>query len=176
MLKQIEPHRVQIGDIEYAIYPFPAFKSAGISGDLIKFAGPLVTGIAPFLSGSDAINKFLNDDLSKTLPLISGALQTLESSSVEHILMELLVVYRNISLEYRDENNKVVQKELTREVADDLFIGRLQDMVRLAVEVVKLNYKGFFTGLLTQSGSQGDLLQAYASKIMESSTEAEQIL
>lgn len=174
MLKQIEPKRVTIGDVKFAIYPFPAFKAAGISGDLGKFIGPLIAGILPFLDGD--LDKLLNEDLSKSLPVITQALNTLDSNSVEHILMELLVNNRNISCEYKDDNGRTVQEELTKELADDLFIGKMADMIRLAVEVAKLNYGSFFTGATTQSGSLGSDLRKSAMKIMENSTEAERIL
>lgn len=176
MLKQIEPHRVHIGDVEYAIYPFPAMKSAGISGDLIKFIGPLIAGITPVIGKWESIDKFLDEDIVKVLPLISGALQTLDANSVERILSELLLDYKNISCEYRDDSGHMVQRELTKELADDLFIGGLQDMIRLAVEVVKLNFGGFFTGLLTQPGSLGGQQGKSASLITGNTTEVERIL
>lgn len=174
MLKQINPTKVTIGDITYAIYPFPAFKAAGISGDLGKFLGPLIAGIMPFVDGD--LDKLLNDDISKTLPVITQALGTLNSETVEHILMELLVDYRNISCQYNDEHGNTVQEMLTKELADEIFIGDLASMVRLAVEVAKLNFKSFFTATNTQSGSLGSDLRKSAMKIMENSTEVERIL
>lgn len=176
MLKQIDPKRVTIGDVSYAIYPFPAFKAAGISGDLGKFLGPLLAGIMPFLGDQASIDRLLNDDIVKTIPMITTALNTLDSDKVEHILMELLVNNRNISCEYRDDTGHVVQEQLTKELADDLFIGGLDNMVRLAVEVVKLNYGGFFTGLTTQSGSLVEAQSKFGSKTTGSSTEVERIL
>lgn len=173
MLKQIDPKKVTIGDINYFIYPFPAIKAAGISGDLGKFIAPLIAAILPAV---DDLERFMNEDMAKNMPVIMQALDVLDADKVEHILTVLLLKYQNISIEYRDDNGQMVQAWLTRELADDLFIGKMQDMIRLTVEVVKLNYTSFFTGSTTQSGSLGSDLRKSVTKIMENSMEVERIL
>lgn len=170
MLKKIEPHRVQIGDVNYAIYPFSAFRSAGIAGDLGRFIGPIVAGILPFVGGDMDIETLLSADVDKLVPLVNAALSKLDSATVEKILMELLINEKNIACEYR-EDGRMVQAELTKELADEMFIGGLPDMIKLAIEVVKFNYGNFFTGLADQSGSQADLSRIFTSKTTESSTE-----
>lgn len=169
MLKKITPTRVNISDVDYAIYPFGAFESAGIGGDLGKFVGPLLAAALPFIDGG--IEGLMNTDIEKVMPTIVSALRTLDSKSVQHILMELIVNHDNVACEYRDEDGRVIKAQLTKELADELFIGALPDMIRLAVEVVKVNYAGFFTGLTTQGGSLVDRLLSQESTTMESTTE-----
>lgn len=176
MLKQINPKRVSIGGVDYAIYPFSAFKAAGISGDLGRFIGPMVAGVLPLVKNDMDIDKLLGEDIDKLMPMISGALSSLESDKVEKMLMELLINERNISCEYRDEKGNVVQSQLTKELADELFIGGLDNMVKLAVEVVKLNYGNFFTGLAGQSGTPDGLFRKFASKTTEGSTDVVSII
>lgn len=169
MLKKITPTRVNIGDVDYAIYPFGAFESAGIGGDLGRFVGPLLAAALPFLDGG--VEGLLNTDIEKVMPTIVSALRTLDSDSVQHILMELLVNHSNIGCEYREDDGRAVKAQLTKELADDLFIGTLSDMIRLAVEVVKVNYSGFFTGLTTQDGNLADTFLKRASTITENTVE-----
>lgn len=176
MLKQIEAKRVSIGGISYAIYPFSAFKAAGISGDLGRFIGPMVAGVLPLIGGDMDVDKLMNQDIEKLTPMIMMALGSLESSKVEHILMELLIEQQNISCEYRDERGNIVQEQLTKELADEMFIGGLDNMVRLAIEVVKVNYGNFFTGLTDQYGNLQGLFRKSGSTTTAGSTDTVSII
>lgn len=176
MTKKITPHLVTIGDINYAIYPFGAMTAAGVSGDLAKFIGPLIAGLLPLSGGDGSLDALLKADVTKLAPLVSSSLVTLDGNNVQKILKELLIDYGNVVCEYRDDRGDLVRNRLTSDIADDIFIGSLEDMVRLAIEVVKFNFKGFFTKLTTQSGLQEALLTSSESKTMESSTESVSIL
>ncbi len=177
MTKKITPHLVTIGDINYAIYPFGAMTAAGVSGDLAKFIGPLIAGLLPLSGGGDgSLDALLKTDVTKLAPLVSSSLVTLDGNNVQKILKELLVDYGNVVCEYRDDRGDLVRNRLTSDIADDIFIGSLEDMVRLAIEVVKFNFKGFFTKLTTQSGLQEVLLTSSELKTTESSTETVSIL
>ena len=185
MPKQLNPTIVSYDDVEYAIYPFKAMTAAGISGDLAQFAGPIVSAVLPLLSSSNgdvddtgaaALSALGGMNFDDVTAIVKNALSTLSSDNVQKILSELLLNHRNVSCEYRDETGKLVQKILTRDVADELFIGCLDSMLNLAIDVVKVNYGDFFGRLLAQSGSLQGRLMHQKSKNTASSKEVTTIL
>lgn len=185
MKRQMEPHKVAIGQVEYAIYPFSAFDAAEISGDLANFLSPLVAGIVPVIGvvanstlGEDAseakaqraIAALLEEDVQSYVPVIMTTLKAVDGNSLKVILKKLLVEYKNIACEYRDENGKVVQTVLTEDVANQVFVGGLDEMVMLAIEVVKVNFSGFFRKLLARFGEQTGSEEETDQKNSDSST------
>ena len=165
-MRQLEPKRVTIGEIEYAIYPFGAFDAAAISGDLAKMIGPLLVGVLPFIDekGKPAA------DLSNLGPALNMALASLDGEKLQSMLRQLLIVKKNINCEYRDDTGQIVQKLLTIELANEIFVGNLDEMVQLAVEVVNFNFAGFFTQMLTLFGSRSKTTQKKTRKNTGSST------
>lgn len=157
MLKQHEATRVNYDGVDFAIFPFPAMKAACISGDLVKFLTPVVGALVPaFKGGADgeaAMDSLLKMSMTDITTMLKTATETLDSETIEKILGELLTDNGNVSCEYRDDKGKVVKTILTRDVADEIFVGSLDSMLLLAVDVVKVNYGDFFTRLLTQSGA-----------------------
>ena len=159
MRRQMESHRVTIGDVTFAIYKFSAWDASEVSGDLAHFIGPMVSGLAPLVQdyvGSDddgdgAIGKFLKMDINAIVPSLATIFQYVEGSKVRGMMEKLLIAHRNVSFEYRDEGGQVKQEWLNKESADIAFEGP-EDMYRLAVEVIKLNFKDFFPKLLGQFG------------------------
>lgn len=177
MLKKTTPHLITIGDVSFAIYPFAAFAAAGIQGDLSRFIGPLFAGLLPLVGNGDgSLDALMKMDATKLAPLVSSSLATFDGENVQKILMELLIDHGNINCEYRDDRGELVQSRLTRDLADELFIGSLEDMVKLAIEVVKVNFKGFFPKLIAQSGLQGVLSNNSGSTSTESLMETVSIL
>ena len=81
---------------------------------------------------------------------MAGAVSGLSCSVVETLLRQLLVDYGNIA--YDDPETGSTMK-LTVDKANELFCGEVQDMFILAVEVIKVNYNGFFRKLAAQFGS-----------------------
>ena len=157
MLKQHEATRVNYDGVDFAIFPFPAMKAACISGDLVKFLTPVVGALVPaFKDGADgeaAMDSLLKMSMTDITAMLKTATETLDSETIEKILGELLTDNGNVSCEYRDDKGKAVKTILTRDVADEIFVGSLDSMLLLAVDVVKVNYGDFFTRLLTQSGA-----------------------
>lgn len=185
MPKQLDPTIVSYDDVEFAIYPFKAMTAAGISGDLAQFAGPIISAILPLFSGSNgnvddtgasAMENMMGMSYDELVPLIKNALSTLDSNNIQKILSELLLIYKNINCEYRDDTGRLVQQTLTRDLADELFIGSLDSMLNLAIDVVKVNYGDFFGRLLAQSGSLRGQLTNRSSKNTASSKEAISVL
>ena len=164
-MRQLDPKRVTIGGIEYAIFPFGAFDAAAISGDLAKIVGPVLVGVLPLLDATDDAN------WSDLAPSLASVLTSLDGDNLQNLLRQLLIVKKNISCEYRDEEGQIVQKNLTVEVANELFVGNLDAMVELAVEVVKFNFGGFFTQMRTLFGKRKKSTGAKARKTTENSTQ-----
>lgn len=172
MLKQIEPKTVTLCDVDFAIYPFGAMKAANMSGELGKFFGPLVAGLAPVILGdTEGENDVLSMDLNDAMPLVTGAFSTLDGDVVEKLFRKLLLG-GHISYRYRDnETGKEVIDKLNSDSLDEIFCQNVDDMYRLAYEVIKLNYKGFFKKLLGQSGNLQEKVKSMMSGSMESLTE-----
>lgn len=163
MLKSITPTTVTYDGIDFAIFPFPAMTAAMISGDLAQFVGPIIAGVITIIGegnsveeiGENSVDKMLSMSNEELLPSLNVALSTLSGENVQKILTELLIKYGNINCEYSDEVTGVrKQEKLTRSLLDELFIGRLDSMLMLALDVVKLNFADFFTGILSQYGSR----------------------
>lgn len=164
-MRQLEPKRITIGEVEYAIYPFGAFDAAAISGDLAKMIGPFIVSILPLVSSDVS-----DEDVEKLGPALTTAFQSLDGEKLQSMLRQLLIVKKNIVCEYRDDSGQPVQKTLTIELANELFIGNLDDMVTLAVEVVNFNFAGFFTQIFTRFGNRSKSTRKKVRKTSGSST------
>lgn len=148
MLKQIEPKKVRLCDVDFAIFPFGAMKAANLSGELGRFFGPLVAGFLPLIGSDDDV---LSMDLTQAMPMITGAFSVLDGDTVEKLLRKLLLG-GNVACSYINDKGDEVQSKLTQDLLDNIFCQNVDDLYRLAVEVINLNYSGFFKKLLNQSG------------------------
>ena len=170
MIKQIEPNRVSLCGVDFAIYPFGAMKAANLSGELGKFLGPIVAGCLPLIGSND--DDVLSMDLKDAMPLVTGAFSTLDGDTIEKLFRKLLL-QQNISCSYTDPaTGQPVQTWLTQDVLDQVFCQNVDDMYRLAYEVINVNFKGFFKKLLGQSGGLSQKVVTILSGSMENSTEA----
>lgn len=155
-MKQHETTEKIIGETIFYIRPFPAFTAANISGELVSVLAPAVTGLVPLAmsaGGSDTEVDFMNLDVSA----FSGAMSGLSGDKVEALLKKLLTKHENISVETEDG-----VKRLDNDLANEIFCGSAQDMFILAVEVINVNFKGFFKKLVGQFGLQKDQPKAGA--------------
>ena len=185
MLKSITPTTVTYDGIDCAIFRVPARTAAMISGDLAECVGPIIAGVIPILGegnsveeiGENSVDRMLSMSNAELLPSLNAALSTLNGENVQKILTELLIKYGNINCEYSDEVTGVrKQEKLTRSLLDELFIGRLDSMLMLALDVVKLNFADFFTGILSQYGSRQAASKNRISNNMGDSEETVSIL
>ena len=120
MIKQIEPNRVSLCGVDFAIYPFGAMKAANLSGELGKFLGPIVAGCLPLIGSND--DDVLSMDLKDAMPLITGAFSTLDGDTIEKLFRKLLL-QQNISCSYTDPaTGQPVQTWLTQDVLDQIFL------------------------------------------------------
>lgn len=152
-MKQQDAVQVSVGGITFYIRPFPAFKSANIFGQLTKIITPVAGGLLSLAGGSGDEKNIFDLNLEEAAPALAGAVSDLSGSVVETLLRQLLVDYGNIA--YDDPETGSTMK-LTMDKANELFCGEVQDMFILAVEVIKVNYNGFFKKLAAQFGSAID--------------------
>lgn len=154
-----EPTQKQIGEYVFYIYPFSAFKAANISGELVSLISPILVSILPSVvnkdNDDDGDESLLDMDISAAMPSIMQACSTLDGDKVEHMMRLLLTQNRNISFEHEQERRV---KWLSEDDMDELFCGSIEDMFVLAVEVIKINFKGFFKRLGNLSGNPAELL------------------
>lgn len=158
--KQMEVINVKIGDIQYYIKKFPAFKAARLSGELSALIGPIVGAVAGVfsLAGKDGmivdpaeehtidLDNIEAEDLANVL---SNALSDISGEKIEKLMKELLINNMNVSF----TNPETMETEqLTKMTADELFCGDVQDMYLLCYEVIKANYKNFFGKILPRFG------------------------
>lgn len=145
-MKQHETTEKTVGENTFYIRPFAAFTAANISGELISVLAPAVAGLAPLAMGasdSDDDIDFMNLDVAS----FSGAVSGLSGDKVENLLKKLLTKHGNISVETEDG-----VKRLDNDLANEIFCGTAQDMFVLAVEVINVNFKGFFKKISGQFG------------------------
>lgn len=150
-MKQFETKTKQIGNNVFYIRPFPALTAACLSGDLAAVLTPLLGGIAPLaMQSSDNKDKALFDmNIDEIMPAITGAAATLSGDKIETLLKKLLINHRNISVAL-EGSDKV--ELMTEDLLNEIFCGDVQDMFLLAVEVVRVNFDGFFRKLGNQFG------------------------
>lgn len=160
-LKRTEKTKITIGDYDFYVSKFGAFKSANLSGELVRLFTPIIASIVPAAStllggGDDESQSIFDKDISEGLeslaPALAGAFNNLSGKQIEELMRKLLIEERNISFVEKDcmDTNRV--KIMEWEDADELFCGDLQDMYQLAIKVIQLNFKGFFKKLAAQSG------------------------
>lgn len=156
-----EPTQRLIGEYIFYIYPFSAFKAANISGELVSLISPILMSILPSIvgngdNGDDGEDKSLLDmDISAAMPSIMQACSSLDGDKVEHLMKTLLTQNRNISFEHERERRV---KWMSDEDVDEIFCGSIEEMFMLAIEVIKINFKGFFRKLGSLSGNPAELL------------------
>lgn len=173
------PVNIVIGDNTFYIYHFSAFTAANISGDLTAILTPILVSVAPAIVGSlnfggDSTDgdSIFDTDLSAATPSLMKAFASLDGETLEKLLRKLLVKHRNIS--YENNQEKVV-RWLESDSVDELFTGELADMLTLAVEVLKVNFSGFFKKLGSQYGVQMEAVMSKVGfkKTTDTSTEAD---
>lgn len=162
-MKQTEVTKVTIDEVNFYIKPFPAFTAANLSGDLSALLSPILASFVAVLNGVKEEDKgkvfdIGNVEVEKVVPMLSSAFKSLNGNELESLAKKLLITYDNIS--YDDENGNL--RKLDKDAVNEIFCGSLDGMFTLCYEVLKVNYKGFFSKI----GSQfGDLKMAVQSSM-----------
>ncbi len=154
-LKQVTPTKVPVGDMEFYIRPFPAFKAANITGELASVLTPLLGMLVPLISESGEKEEneektILDTDAAKAAEAMANC-PAIDGNRMEK-LMKKLLLGGHIAVELEDENGNTEEEELTQDLADEIFCGNIQDMFVLCFHVIRLNFRGFFGKLPILSG------------------------
>ena len=164
-MKQMEITKKEIGENTFYIKPFPAFVAVNISGELVSVLSPLLGGIAAVVGtgsggeGSDEKN-IMDVDVSEALPVVSQAFSSISGEKFERLMKKLLIDNKNVSVESEATDGQV--KVLDYDLANEVFCGDVQDMYILCFEVIRLNFKGFFSKIGDRFGDLKGLLQKEA--------------
>jgi hypothetical protein len=166
-VKQMEVTEKKIGENTFYIKPFAAFTAVNISGDLAAVITPLLGGFAALLGAGDGKGEngeepqekknIMDVDVNEALPVVSQAFSSISGEKFERLMKKLLIDYKNISVEGESTDGDV--KLLTYDLANEVFCGDVQDMYILCFEVIRLNFRGFFSKISTQFGDLASLVQ-----------------
>lgn len=169
-MKRMEVTVQKIGENTFYLRPFAAFTAANISGELVALFTPMLGSLAPLVpeagagkgdiapeEGENAPVSIMDLDVDKALPALADAFSGLSGAKFERIMMKLLIDHGNISVE--SEATDWETKIMTRDIADEVFCGEVQDMFILCWYVIKLNFSGFFKKLGTRFGSLREAFQ-----------------
>ena len=175
-MKRMETTEKTIGENTFYIRPFAAFTATNISIELSAILSPMLGSMGALVGGIDmnnamrtantgldngdgtveeeggSISDIMNMDMEKLLPAIAGAFGSLSGDKLERLMRRLLVDYQNVSVQGMDTEGRVVI--LNKDLADEIFCGDIQDMFILCIEVIKVNFSGFFRKLGVQFGRQ----------------------
>lgn len=159
VVKQLEVTEKKIGENTFYIKPFAAFTAVNISGDLAAVATPLLGGLAALLGGGDQEEgkNIMDVQVEDALPAVTQAFSGISGEKFERLMKKLLIEHKNISVE--GESTEGEPKLLTLDLANEVFCGEVQDMYILCFEVIRLNFKGFFSKISTQFGDLTSLVQ-----------------
>ena len=144
-MKQMEVTKKEIGGKMFYIRPFPAFTAANISGELASTLSPVIGGLAVLL---DDDNK--EKELSEIAPTIMSAISGVSGDKIQHLMERLLITYGNVSVSCEETGNAITP--LDEDLVNEIFCAEFQNMVMLCVEVVRLNFGGFFKKTADQYG------------------------
>lgn len=162
-MKQMETTDVTIGDYDFRIKPFSAFKSARLTGDLINLLAPLA-GILPsfFGSGSSDGDEEGIFDVELDASVITQALSQFDGDRIEDLLKTFLIKDKNIFVKGDGYKNEILDED----IANEIFCTDIQDMFLLTFEVIKVNYKGFFKKAGNLSGKAEEVAGAVMRKML----------
>lgn len=153
-MKQFKPTEKIIGENKFYIRPFPAFTAMRITGDLSNAVAPAMASLAPLVVKYISDKKVLDTDISELAPSMSGAFSGISGDKLENLSRELLTAYGNISVSPGCDDTK--NKLLEEKDANELFCGDLDEMFLLMLEVIKINFSGFFKKLAARYGLDGE--------------------
>lgn len=166
-LRQIEPTKEKVGEYNYYITPFPAFKAANITGELASVLAPLLSVLASLTGSTDSDEggKDLMDvDAGKAAEAMAGC-SAISGDKLEK-LMQKLLLGGHIVAEVPNLDGDIEAQRLDKDLVNELFCGEVQDMFVLCFYVIKLNFNGFFRKFTTRSGKAGAVVEKIPRKIL----------
>lgn len=171
-MKQQNTKKVIIDEMAFYIRPFGAFSAAGMTATLGKTIGPVLGGVAPvisdYMSGEDGKTKSVEElDFGIVATGIGDSLAAVDPDGLVAMLKMLLTDHHNITYCNNEGGESSV---LTEDDCNEIFCQDLGGMMTLALEVVKVNFSGFFGKLAARYGIRMDEMKAAIMKNTEVST------
>lgn len=162
-MKQLQPTKETVGDMDFYITPFPALKAANISAELASVLTPVIGALAPLAANSMDGENLMDMDVNTAAGAISRL--SLDGDSIEKLIRKLLLG-GNIAVEISDDTGNASQHRLDADLLNEIFCGDVQDMFVLCFYVIKLNYRGFFRKFDVLSGRLQALKKTMTQKSM----------
>lgn len=152
-MKLQDATEVKVGENNFWIRPFGAFKAANISGDVMRVVLPILSSVLSVVDVNKS-GSVMDTDVQAVLPEIAKGFESLSGDQCEQLLRKLLIKEKNIAVDIDGET-----KVLDEDIMNEIFCGEIQDMYVLAFHVIKVNYSGFFKKLGGQSGNVAELVK-----------------
>lgn len=160
-LKQIEPTVKRVGDYNFYIRPFAAFKAANLTGELASVLAPLLSALAPLVGSNENL---MDVDAGKAAEAMSNC-TSISGEKLEK-LMKKLLLGGHIAVEVSGDDGEVEGQILDENLVNEMFCGEVQDMFILCFYVIQLNFNGFFKKLAGLSGKAGSAGKRTPRKIL----------
>lgn len=167
-MKRQETTEFHIGEYTFYVRKFAAFYAANISAELTKTVAPVIGGIAPLLGGLGDQFDIEKLDMEQAGAALQTAFSQLTGEEFERVISKLLINDKNVSISGPLTEGNV--RVMTKDDANEIFCGEVENMILLCVKVIELNYKGFFSKLAARFGNRIAILEAAESMNTESST------
>lgn len=177
-LRQLEPKKETIGELDFYIKPFPAMVAANLTGDLASLLTPVLAALMPLVGNTsddaedEADGGLMDIDVNDAAASISKSMEGFSGKKVESMMKKLLISYKNVAVEMPEldedgvETGEYEQELLDMDLVNEIFCGNVQDMFILAFYVIRLNFNGFFKRLAGPSGKVGEALAKKMRKIL----------
>lgn len=153
-LKQIEPVIEKIGDNDFYITPFAAFKAANLTGELASVLTPLFSALIPLVIKENEEKDGGLMDVDAVDAATAMANCTSISGDKLEKLIRKLILGGHIVVEMTNEDGENETVKLDEDLANEIFCGDIQDMFILCFYVIKLNFNGFFKKFASLSGKE----------------------
>lgn len=143
MSKLDTPIHVTVGERDFHIFPFPAFKCVNLTGEVGSVILPIMASVIPLIKSDSSV---MDTDVSD----LSGAFQNFSGDKLEKLLRKLVLENQNITV--TQNNGKTVR--VNEDMLNEFFCGEIDNLFILAFEVMRLNFAGFFERLMSRFGVQ----------------------
>jgi len=121
----------KIGDLETSVTELPARRAVRLKTKLIKLLGPSLGKLA------DGMHEFTEETLDNiNVTTIGDAIEKLADRLNENDYVDLIMEIL--------QHTRIGGREVTEELFDDVFAGRLDVMYKVVMFTLEVNYGSFF--------------------------------
>lgn len=160
-LKQVEPTVKKVGEYNFYIRPFAAFKAANLTGELASVLAPLLSGAG---SSCRSWRKSYGRCAGKAAEAMSNC-TAIDGDKLERLTKKLLLG-GHIAVEVTGDDGETEGQILDENLINEMFCGEVQDMFMLCFHVIQLNFNGFFKRFAGLSGKGKSAAKKTPRKIL----------